>query len=32
MVSAERAASTPLNACGGLLRWNSAVQMVVNGL
>jgi hypothetical protein len=31
MVSAERAASTRLNACGGVLRWNRAVQMAVNG-
>jgi hypothetical protein len=31
MVSAERAASTRLNACGGVPRWNSAVQMAVNG-
>jgi hypothetical protein len=31
MVSAERAASTRLNACGGVLRWNSAVQIAVNG-
>jgi hypothetical protein len=31
IVSAVRVASTRLSASGGLARWNSAVQMAVNG-